>query len=561
VRSRRSYDVIVVGGGHNGLVAAAYLARAGLAVLLLERRSEVGGLCSTSELFPGIRGNVAANSAHNLEPKVIADLELERHGLIWSEAIEPSSFIMFPGGRRLVSWPDEQDARVEFDQFASGDYDGYRRLLGELMELGHVLDVSYFGPPPAFADVAARSKTRAQEELFSRVMFGSAAELVSHYVASEELRTSLVMLAVGGNFSGPCEPGSAYQLAQRALYRGSSVVRSRGTIRATADFHSRAPIGGMGAITQAMAGSFLAAGGSIRTDAEVVSVRVGKRGVDGVVLSSGDELDARAVATAINPKKTVMELLPADAVDPALRQAFEALEMDGAMAKVYLALNGLPIFACARSVSENAALVKCGFRIGSTVDAMQRAYEAARQGDWSSDQMIYGLIQTAFDPTLAAPDRHLMSLSVSYAPYRIGDRDWAIDGDPWAANVIRALAEHIVNLDDILEDYRFLTTAQLESEFGLVGGHALHGNLSVARAFQWRPTAGFSDYRGPVAGLYLCSNGSWPAQFVSGLAGHNAAAEILADLQANRRGDSHATPTGLTELELTNAIFDPQGIG
>lgn len=532
---RQAYDVIVIGGGHNGLVAGAYLAGAGLETLILEQRDTVGGLCATAELFPGMRGNLVANSAHNFESKVLSDLQLERHGLVWTEALKPSSFISFTEGRRVVSWPDEDDVRREFDQFAVGDFDAQRDLQAQLMDLAKVLDVEFFGPPPSFADIAARPRTPAQRELFSKVMFGSAADLVREHLVSEELQASLAMLAASGNFLGPETPGSAFQLFHRALYRGSSSVRNRPKIAASAEFASRAPIGGMGAITRALASAFRARGGHLRTESVVDSITVDSAGVSGVVLSSGEEFRARCVASAINPKTTVTRLLPADEVDPDVRGRFDAITMAGCMAKVHVALNDLPQFVCARDAEENRLLSRCGFRIGMTLAEMQHGFEAAGRGEWTGAPIVYGLVQTAADPTLAPEGRHVMSLSVSYAPYHLSDGSWDDQGEEWAKHVLHALAPHISNLDQIVDDVRYLTPADLESQFGLLEGHALHGNLTAARAFDWRPAAGYSDYRGPVPGLYLCSNGTWPALYVSGLAGHNAAQAIHHDLRERRR--------------------------
>jgi phytoene dehydrogenase-like protein len=367
-------------------------------------------------------------------------------------------------------------------------------------------------------------------------MFGSATELVTEHFESEEMRTSVAMLAANGNFAGPGTPGSAYQLMHRALYRGSSAVRGRPQMKATADFNARAPIGGMGAITTAMAHSIVALGGAVRTAAEVVAIKTGRQGVEGVVLGSGEEIDAPVVVSALNPKKTMTELVPTEALPPELRAAYANIEMAGCLGKVHLALDAPPRFACAHTKSENELLMRCGFRVGSSVEAMQQAYESARRGDWSGEPIIYGLTQTTFDPTLAPHGKHLMSLSVTYAPYHLSHGTWLTEGDAWAKHVIRHLGEHITNLADSILDYAFLTPADLEEEFGLLEGNALHGDVSVARMFNWRPLAGYSDYTTPVPGLYICSNGSWPANYVTGLPGHNAANKIVADLRACQAG-------------------------
>lgn len=519
----------IIGAGHNGLVAAFYLARAGVDVTVLELRDSVGGLCATEEIFPGIRGNFCANSAHNLEPKVLEDMQLEHHGLRWSEPLEPNSFIMFPGGRRIVSWPDERDLAAEYDQFGHGEYARHKQTLEEMSDLGRALDVSFFEAPPSFGQLATKPLTWQQQEVFRRVMFGSAAEVVGRYLKSEEAQTSLGMLAAAGNFIGPATPGSGYQLMQRALYRGAKVMRDRPKVKATADFNSRAALGGMGAITAAMASAVEAAGGTIRTGASVSRILTTSGRASGVVLASGEEVAADVVVSAVNPKLTMLDMVESADIPADARAVYEALEMTGCMGKVYLELDALPIFDCARSPEENNLLVRCGFRIGDSVNEMQRAYELARQGDWRGSPIIYGLTQTSFDPTLTDTGRHLMSLSVAYAPYDVVG-GWEQNRDEWGKHVIDTLRGYVRNLDDILRDHRVLTTADLEQEFGLLEGNALHGDVTVPHMFDWRPIPGYSDYTTPVESLYLCSNGTWPANYVSGLPGHNAAHRIIADL-------------------------------
>jgi phytoene dehydrogenase-like protein len=343
---------------------------------------------------------------------------------------------------------------------------------------------------------------------------------------SEEARVSLGMLAAAGNFTGPATPGSAYQLMQRALYRGASVVRHRPKVKDTADFNARAPLGGMGAITAAMGESAKAAGVDVRAGTAVVEIKATERGVSGAVLDGGEELPASIVVSAINPKRTFSQLVTEEAVPADLMEAYRSLPMAGCMGKVYLALDGTPEFACAASPAENELLVKCGFRTAVSIDDMQDSYELARRGSWLGTPVIYGLTQTTFDPTLAPPGVHLMSLSVCYAPYHV-DGNWADQGSAWAKHVISHLTQHIPNLPRILTDYRFMTPVDLESSFGLTEANALHGDVVVQRLYGWRPIPGFSDYTTPVPGLFLCSNGTWPANFVSGLPGRNAAQTIL----------------------------------
>jgi phytoene dehydrogenase-like protein len=540
------YDAIVIGGGHNGLTAATYLAKGGFKVCLLERSGTLGGMCQTSEVLPGVRGNLAANSAHNLDPTVVAELALADHGLEWIDVGSPSSFALLPDQGRIVAYADDARRRAEFEQFGRGEADAYEQTMAEMTALGQKLDVSFYDPPPRFADVAARVEPGREEDFFRRAMFGSVTDLASERLRSEQVRASLSMLAVAGNFIGPSSPGSAYALMQRPMYRGAQAARKRAKASLTAEFGSHSPRGGMGAITRAMASAARAAGVEVRTESGVDEVKVGPVGVEGVVTEDGTELDAPVVAAAINPKLTLLDLVPEASLDPEFRASVEALDMRGCMAKIYLALDGEPQFAAARDAAENAVLGRCGFRSGPTIAAMDSAYVRALDGGWDGEPVVYGLIQTRFDDSLAQGGPDLMSLSVSYAPYDLAEGTWDTVKDKWVRHVIDWLGQHIVNLDDIIVDSGCLTPAELESRFGLLGGNALHGDVTAANMFTWRPVSGCGDYGTPLQGLYLCSNGTWPANYVSGLPGRNAARQIL-DARAGQADRSFQSET--TQLE------------
>jgi phytoene dehydrogenase-like protein len=529
-------DVLIVGGGHNGLVAAHYLARGGLEVTVLEQRSAVGGLCVTEEIFPGFRANLGSNTPHNLEPRISVDMELERHGLRFV-SVEPSSFMMFRDGRKLVGYSDRNALRDEIAKFAREDVEGYFDTLTALGELGEALDVSFFEPPPAFSDIVGRLEGARQEAAFAKAVFGSVGDLVSEHLRSEEMRASLAMVAIPGTLMGPSSPGSAYGLLHRPLYRGSNLVRRQevadrtDTEATVAPFSKATPLGGMGAITEAMASSVRASGVTIRTEARVATIKCDARGVaTGVILDSGEELDARIVVSNVDPVKTMLDLAPADALSPDVRAAIRDVATEGCMSKINLALDGVPRFASAETDSENAMMLQAGFRCAASLDGMDRDAAAARDGEWFEEPMTYGLVPSATDPSMAPEGKHIMCLSVAGAPYELNDGDWETRRDDWTKHVVASLAEYIPNLPDLVIDHTCMTPKDLEREFGLRGANITHGDITAARLLSWAPIPGMETYCTPISGLYLCGVGSWPGNYVSGIPGMNAARKILADV-------------------------------
>ncbi len=523
------FDSVVVGAGHNGLVAAGYLATMGLSVAVVEQSAKPGGLCQTREVLPGLRGNMAVNSPHNLDPEVTQVLELDRHGLTWIELSGPSSMALLPGGTRIIAFGDERLKRAEYEHFGVGEYDAYLRTLNELNELGRALDVSFYDPPPSLSEVRGRVPASPLADLFDQVMFGSAADLARGKLGTEEVQASFAMLAIAGNYVGPSTPGSAFQLAQRPMYLGSTAARSRQKVLGTAEYGPRTPRGGMGAVTQAMESSARSRGVTFLYDTEVEGVEVTGNVVRGVHTQRGF-LPARAVVSAINPVHTMLALVPREALDPVFVDEISSIRMDGCMAKVYLALDGLPRFASAGSDAENLLMTRCGFRAGPTIADIDASYALSLAGRWDGKPVVYGLLQTAFDDSLNSAGRHVMSLSVSYAPRHLASGSWSEDRGDWVDHIVTWLTQHITNLPDVLVDSGCLTTEELETEFGLTGGNALHGDISATSMFDTRPFPGHTDYTTPIVGLYCCSSGTWPGNYVSGLSGRNAALRVASDL-------------------------------
>lgn len=542
IGQKSEYDVIVVGGGHNGLVGAFYLARAGLSVLVLESRDVAGGLLSTEEIIPGYRTNAVSNSCHNLDPQVLDNMALTSFGLRFAHP-EPSSFMAFPDGRRFVASSSRSELAKELENLGKHDVQGYFDTLRVMSELAQKLDVSFYDAPPSISELYSRLTSDSDKNLLTRLLFGSASDFLAERISSEEVRSLLGMVAISGNYLGPGTPGSAYMLFHRPLYRGSSAVRA-GERHHTLGTSKIAPIGGMAEIARAMSAAARAAGAEILTDARVASIQTNGSGVTGVALADGREFRSRTILSAVNPKLALTTFFSQEQLGDELASQAHAMKMDGTAFKLLLAIEGTPRLSIARDQAENEALLKCGFRIGTTIEGMDRGYHEALDGRWSTEPIIWGLAPSSIDPTLAPEGSHVMSLTVFHAPIKIKG-DWDVERNRFAEHIIDHLdAHYIPGLKNQLAGYRAKAPTDLENEFGLLGAHVSHGDISAGHMFDARPLHGMSGYRTPIAGFYLGSVGSWPGNYVSGVSGMNAANTILNDLSGRRNGADAALVSG-----------------
>jgi phytoene dehydrogenase-like protein len=528
------YDVIIVGAGHSGLVASWYLARAGWKVLVLERGDRVGGTCVTEEIFPGYHGSSVANSSHSLDPQVSADMELHKFGL---ELTHPalSSITFFSNGDALVMWPDRDERRREMLRFADeDDLQGFFGVLKFYERVAKKMNVSFYEPPPAFEDVAARFSDPDDKEAFNLVMFGSVADVLDRHLKSPWLRAFLAGTAMATNLVGPRTPGSGYLLLQRPLYEES--MRRRG-IEDNNELMMKnaAPIGGVGAVTEAMARSARAMGVEIMLEAEVKEILCDKGQALGVLLSDGREFAARRVLANINPKTVLTRMVTANQLPKDVEDRARRIKMSGSSAKVHLALEGTPRFRRARSDAENEAFLKTNFRVVPSVDVLQESYNEAIMGSWSPKVTISGVVSSAVDPSMTPPGCHFMSLSVRGTPYHLANgRDWETERDALGKAVVATLADNITNLDKILAGVHVYTPVDLEKKFGMVEGNGAHGDIIPGKIFDARPIPECSHYATPIEGLYMCGTGMWPANYMSGLTGYNASHRMLADAQVDK---------------------------
>jgi phytoene dehydrogenase-like protein len=525
-RSAARYDVIIVGGGHNGLVATAYLARAGLRVLLVEARNTLGGPCGTFEFLPGYRC-AFTNSPGSFEPRFIAELELERFGLKFHRT-DPTVVHPFDRGA-FVGWRDRQRLAAQLDRYAAGEAERYFGLLDALEILGRHIGASLFQPSPDIGR-AARDLPADQAGLFDRVMCGSLRQLLDEHLKSEEAKALLGMVALNAALTPPSAPGSAVGLLMRPISLASyPALDADDPRRAALRGSTGLPIGGMGAIIDALEACCRHHGADLATGTPVSQILNRGGQVTGVVCASGIEYSASVVLSAINPKTLFTRLVDDAAVGSAFRQEIAAVPMRGSAFKLVLALDGIPSYAGLPPEMSARAAAAVQFRIAPSLDYIERAIADGLAGKLSERPIIWGLMPSVTSPQLAPPGRHLLSVNVWHAPYDLAEGSWPDAGEGFAQSCIAVLSSYMPDLRNRLIGLRFLGPVEIESELGLVQSNITHGEMMPNALFGARPHRRAHNYRTPLPGLYLSGGGTWPGGYVTGIPGFNAANAILED--------------------------------
>jgi len=522
------YDVIIIGGGHNGLVAAAYLARAGRRVLVLERREMLGGCAVTEELWPGYRVSTGAYLVSLLQERIVRELELGRFGYRVTPK-DPAFFSVYPDGRHLFFWSDERKTLAEIARFSARDAEAFPKYEAHLERLARVVESLLLVTPPELppkqpSDFVDYLKLLAKfRGLGSRGITGlvkiftqSAVDLLDEWFESPEIKVTLATDGVIGANGGPRSAGTAYILMHHCM---GGVGGKRGLWGFVQ--------GGMGAVSEAIAASARSHGAETRTNAPVSRVLVRGGRACGVVLENGDEIRAGVVASNLDPKLTFLKLLDAKELDPEFRGAVERYRVEGTSLKMNLALEGLPDFTALPGTpgpQHGATMHIC-----PSIDYVERAWDDAKYGRPSQNPLLEMTCPTIYEPSLAPPGRHIMGIFLQYAPYTLRGSTWDDLREPYGDRVLDVISEYAPNMREIVRERQVLSPLDLERRFGISGGNIFHGEMSLDQMFVMRPVAGWARYRTPVSGLYLCGSGAHPGGGVMGAPGFNAAREILKD--------------------------------
>jgi phytoene dehydrogenase-like protein len=519
--------VVLIGGGHNALVTAFYLAKGGFKPLVLERREIVGGGAITEEFHPGFHASTLAHTLGPLRADIAKDLQLEQFGC---EILRPDPrvFAPAPDGRALFFYDDAAKTAAGIGSLSAKDAAKYSQFAASLeATAGFFTQLTSITPPaidhPTPEDLWNLLKTGrgvrslGKTGIFDLLRWGpmAVADFVAEFFETELLRAAIAARGIFGTALGPWSAGSTAVLL----------------LRAAADSHpvgsAAFPRGGLGSFTRALAESAKQAGAEIRTDAEVQQIRIKDGAVTGVVLSNGEEIAVEAVVSGADPKRTFFNLVDSSQLDPTFANRMKNFRANGTVAKVNFALGGLPTFTALDSNESPLKALSGRIHIGHEIDYLERAFDASKYGDFSKAPWLDVTIPTILDPALAPDGKHVLSAYVQFAPYKLREGNWDARRKDLGDTVIKTLAAYAPNLPGLVEGIQVITPKDLETSYGFTGGHIFHGELALDQLFTMRPILDWARYKTPIHDLFLCGSGTHPGNGLTGASGANAAHEII----------------------------------
>ncbi len=532
--------VVLIGGGHNALIAAFYLAKGGFKPLLLERREMVGGGAITEEFHPGFRASTLAHTLGPLRADIARDLRLDKSDC---EILSPDPRVFAPtsDGKALLFYSDVAKTAAAIGNFSAKDASKYAQFVESLASTaGFFTQLSSITPPaidkPTPEDLWNLLKTGrgvrslGKTGIFDLLRWGpmAVADFVAEFFETELLRAVIAARGIFGTALGPWSAGSTAVLL----------------LRASADAHpvgsSAFPRGGLGSFTRALAESAKQAGAEIRTDAEVRHIRIKDGAVIGIVLADGEEIAVEAVVSGVDPKRTFFHLVDPSQLDPTFANRLKNFRANGTVAKVNLALGGLPTFTALDATEGFLKALSGRIHIGPEIDYLERAFDASKYGEYSQAPYLDVTIPTILDPSLAPDGKHVLSAYVQFAPFKLVDRsagaqkkegNWDARRKDLGDTVVKTLAAYAPNIPGLVEGIQVITPKDLETSYGFTGGHIFHGELALDQLFTMRPVLDWARYKTPIRGLFLCGSGTHPGNGLTGASGANAAREIIRDLR------------------------------
>lgn len=522
----QNYDAIVVGAGHNGLICAAYLAKAGRKVLVLEQRAIIGGATVSEEIYPGFTFSSCSYVVSLLRPWIIRDLELPKHGY----EILPleSTFTPFPDGRYLYRDSDPERTRRAIGRFSKCDaeiYPQFGQLMGELGRLVKPLidrpapSLTSLNPAELFRNLRLVKNLVGESEekgaALLRLLTMSAVDFLSQWFESDQIIAPMSVSGIIGTFLGVRSPGTAYVLLHHYMGEIDGAFRAWGL-----------PKGGTGEIAASIARAAQGFGAEIRTESPVSQVLINNGRVGGVVLANGDEIRSKAVISGVDPHRTFLKMVEASHLDEEFLKQVKRFRMRGSSGKVNLALDGLPDFTC---LPGDGPHLRGDITIAPSIDYLEQAYDDAKYGQFSRRPFMDIVIPSLSDPTVAPPGKHVMSIFVQYAPYHLkeGASAWPEHRDAFGDAVIETLSDYVPNLKDLILHRYVVTPWDLEQTYGLTEGNIFHGELSLEQLAFLRPVPGWAHYKTPIQGLWLCGSGTHPGGGIMGVSGALCARRML----------------------------------